>query len=450
MTSSSIGYRPSLLELAQAGNFRAIALWISTLLSPYGISVSATKSRSGRLTLWLNFRRPLPMGRFTHRFRHRLVRFICYRLWTLNSGAIYHVRIVARIAGESDILWQQSVRINTPAIAEQARRPSPSSRPRELSQLMFQLVRLLLLNRVAIAGFFLSYWAIYLQVSGRPAPEPLVEASRPLEHYSQTDQTALTGSQLIDNIRLTHALKFQPDASATGNLNFSANPSANIMPPDLFQGKILRQVALAHSEKLVALTFDDGPWPETTEKVLEILNQFNVKATFFMVGLHVQNHPGIAQKVATAGHAIGNHTWRHRLDNLDQLTAVEEINNAARLIYEATGVRTHLFRPPGGNLSGALVPYAQRSNYATLLWSADSQDYFAPAPLIIDNVLKEVKPGGIVLLHDGGGDRMATVEALPQVITALKRQGYQFVTVPQLLEIKARQEQQLATKRASV
>lgn len=450
MTSSSIQYHPSLLEQAQSGDFRAIGLWISTLLGPYGIRVSATKNRSGCLTLWLNFRRPLPMGQFTHPLRHRLVRFICYRLWTLNSGSIYHVRIVARIAGESDILWQQSVRINTPAIAKRVRRPSPSSRPRELSQLMFQMVRSLFVNRVAIAGFFFSYWAIYLQISGRPTPEPTVEASRPLEHHAEINRAVLTDSQPMGNTPLTHALTFQPDASVTGNLDFPANPSANVMLPGLFQGKVLRQVALAHSEKLVALTFDDGPWPETTEKVLEILSQFNVKATFFMVGLHVQSHPGIAQKVAAAGHAIGNHTWRHRLENLDQLTAVEEINNAARLIYEATGVRTHLFRPPGGNLSGELVPYAQQSNYATLLWSADSQDYFASSPLIIDNVLKEVKPGGIVLLHDGGGDRMATVEALPQILTALKHQGYQFVTVPQLLEIKAQQEQQLAAKRTSI
>ena len=126
------------------------------------------------------------------------------------------------------------------------------------------------------------------------------------------------------------------------------------------------------------------------------------------------------------------------MKNLDETTAAQELGNTARLIYEATGIRTSLMRPPGGNLKGSLVPYAQKQGQTAVLWSVDSDDYYVSAPLIVNNVLSKVRSGGIVLMHDGGGDRAATVQALPQIIEALKRQGYRFVTVPELLEMQNR------------
>ncbi len=94
------------------------------------------------------------------------------------------------------------------------------------------------------------------------------------------------------------------------------------------------------------MTFDDGPWQDTTDQVLNILKQFNIKATFFFwVGQALQQNPDIAKRVVAGGHAIGNHTWRHLMDDVDMPTAVEEIGNTAKLIYETTGVRTNLFRP---------------------------------------------------------------------------------------------------------
>ncbi|UBF29482.1 polysaccharide deacetylase family protein [Kovacikia minuta CCNUW1] len=200
-----------------------------------------------------------------------------------------------------------------------------------------------------------------------------------------------------------------------------------------FQGLTVSQVTPINGEKVVALTFDDGPWPDTTDKVLDILKQFNIKATFYWVGQALQQNPDIAKKVVASGHAVGNHTWRHPMNDVDLQTAAEEIGNTAKLIYETTGVRTNLFRPPGGNLTGSMVPYAKQLKDIVTLWEVDSNDYYVSAPIIVDNVLTQVKPGGIILMHDGGGDRTQTVQALPQIITTLQRQGYRFVTVPELL-----------------
>jgi chitin deacetylase len=103
------------------------------------------------------------------------------------------------------------------------------------------------------------------------------------------------------------------------------------------------------------------------------------------------------------------------------------------------GVKTSLFRPPYGILNNGVADYAKKNNYAVLMWSDDSIDYRRPpVSRLVNNVLKDAKPGGIVLMHDGGGDRSHTVKALPQIITSLKQHGYKFVTIPELLEMQAK------------
>jgi len=209
--------------------------------------------------------------------------------------------------------------------------------------------------------------------------------------------------------------------------------------PKEFQGKTIAETTLSPKQKVIALTFDDGPWPRTTEQVLEILKQNNIKATFFWIGKNLKNSPQIGQLVVDAGHAIGNHTWHHWYHWMDAGTASREIEDTAALIYETTGVKTSLFRPPGGFLTNGPAGYAKQKNYAVMMWSADSRDWFyrlAPAQVLVNIVLREAKPGGIVLMHDGGGDRSKTVKALPQIIDGLKQRGYEFVTVPELLEMK--------------
>jgi peptidoglycan/xylan/chitin deacetylase (PgdA/CDA1 family) len=212
--------------------------------------------------------------------------------------------------------------------------------------------------------------------------------------------------------------------------------------PQKFQGKKVEKVTLKNSERVIALTFDDGPWPETTEQILEILQQHQIKATFFWVGAAAQKHPEIAQKVAQAGHEIANHTWNHKYEKMSPETAAQEVDQLDELIEELTGIKTTLFRPPGGVQDNGLVDYIYSKNYVNVMWSSDSFDWNDSTQQILDNVLQTATPGGIILMHDGGGNRYATVEALPQVLEQLKEEGYRFVTVNELLHL-AEDEQNL-------
>jgi peptidoglycan-N-acetylglucosamine deacetylase len=212
--------------------------------------------------------------------------------------------------------------------------------------------------------------------------------------------------------------------------------------PLQFQGKIVNRVST--NRKVIALTFDDGPW-NTTPQVLEILRANQISATFFMVGRHLQAYPQVAKQVVAEGHAVGNHTWNHRYGRYSPVAAAAEIQRTNDLLYQVSGARTTLFRPPAGLLNNGLAGYAQSQQGTVIMWSNDSLDWRSPLPqTITSNVLKNAQTGGIVLLHDGGGDRSRTIAALPGIIRELKKQGYEFVTVPQLLEIK---DQELQAKK---
>jgi len=210
--------------------------------------------------------------------------------------------------------------------------------------------------------------------------------------------------------------------------------------PDQFQGKTIREAKLDSQHKAIALTFDDGPWPKTTKQILEILKKNNIKATFFWVGRYLQTYPEIGKQVAAAGHAIGNHTWNHQYIKYNEEGAAREIDRTSSLIEELTGIQTSIFRPPGGILNNGLAAYAQKKNYAVVVWSADSLDWRTLTESLMDNVMRQAKSGGIVLMHDGGGNRSRTVKALPDIIARLRKEGYIFVTVPELLQM---QEQEL-------
>ncbi|NES99279.1 MAG: polysaccharide deacetylase family protein [Sphaerospermopsis sp. SIO1G2] len=244
----------------------------------------------------------------------------------------------------------------------------------------------------------------------------------------------------IPEIPLTN-LNAIPISPSPCQLDQQLKPPINIEQktfniPQKFAAKILRRVKPKNNQKVISLTFDDGPWPKTTIAILDILKLNNIKATFFWLGTSLNKNPEIAQEVVKAGHAIGNHTWSHPTQPINPVTAKQEIECTAQLIYNTTGVKTFLFRPAGGRLNNGLAAYAKTQKYAIFKWSINSSDYSLSNPkFIVDNVLKEVKPGAIVLLHDGMGDRTTTVQALPDMIKELKQQGYRFVTLPELLEI---------------
>lgn len=211
-------------------------------------------------------------------------------------------------------------------------------------------------------------------------------------------------------------------------------PHAKMTVPDWAKGKVIRQVDVKPGVKVVALTFDDGPWPKYTHQVLKVLKQHHVKATFFMVGEELSRRPQIGRDVVSAGHVIGNHSWDHPAR---PRRAVDQVKHTDSEIHQQLRIYTHLFRPPYGLLKNGMAEQAKREKHAVIMWSADSEDWRRPAAShIARTVIRETYPGGIILMHDGGGNRSRTVAALSIIIPKLKKKGYKFVTIPELLEMR--------------
>jgi peptidoglycan/xylan/chitin deacetylase (PgdA/CDA1 family) len=246
--------------------------------------------------------------------------------------------------------------------------------------------------------------------------------------------------QRLEELKTEMLTSWQQQAQAKG---FSTDVPSN------FQGIVISEAKLPPEKKVIALTFDDGPWPNTTAKVLDILKKNRIKSTFFVVGQNVKNYPDLTKQIVADGHIIANHTWHHWYHQMNAQAAAYEVANTGDIIYQTTGVRTSLFRPPGGIMNNGVAAYAKNNKYAVIMWSADSMDYSRPAvPRLMNNIFREAKPGGIVLMHDGGGDRSHTVKALPEIISRFRKQGYEFVTVPELLEMQD-QYPQLTAKNKS-
>ena len=195
-------------------------------------------------------------------------------------------------------------------------------------------------------------------------------------------------------------------------------------------------------DKVIALTFDDGPWPETTEAILDILDQYDAKATFFTIGNQIADHTSTVKRAHDAGHQICTHTWDHAAGsgqgvNLTYMSAEEQINEVQKGIEAIKSVigtePSHIMRAPGGNFHGDIVWTLEPYITAEIGWDVDTEDWRRPGADTIAQRILKAQPGDVVLMHDGGGSRSQTVEALKQALPALKEQGYRFVTVDELL-----------------
>ena len=186
----------------------------------------------------------------------------------------------------------------------------------------------------------------------------------------------------------------------------------------------------------VALTFDDGPWPETTRRVVDVLERMHATATFFMIGYLAERYPQIVRRVERAGMTIGTHSWAHPyrtpFDELTPHRIETEIEGPRDLLTRTLGIRPTAFRPPGGHDDGRVVQLAEQAGMRVVEWSVDPRDYEADATAagVAEAVLRSVRPGSIVLLHDGGGDRSATIRALPRIVRGIRRMGLELVAVP--------------------
>ncbi|MDP1808721.1 MAG: polysaccharide deacetylase family protein [Actinomycetota bacterium] len=205
------------------------------------------------------------------------------------------------------------------------------------------------------------------------------------------------------------------------------------------QGGIVRR---GRNHPHVALTFDDGPSPEYTPKILDVLKEKEAKAAFFMVGKHVEKYPDVARRVFAEGHDIGNHTYSHRdLVPAGRKTILAELNKTEQIILRVVGVRTRLFRPPRGIISNAGRKLLVELGYTIAMWTVSAVDWRGRSPkAIVGRIMRHIKTGGVILFHDSGAvvrregaDRGNTVEALPLVIDELRRHGYEIVPLSQMI-----------------
>lgn len=192
----------------------------------------------------------------------------------------------------------------------------------------------------------------------------------------------------------------------------------------------------SREKKVIALTFDDGPHPKETDKVLDVLKKYDVKATFFIAGKHANWYPKPLIRASEEGHEIGNHTFTHPdISNLSSTQIQSEIKQCEDILVKLTGKKPTLFRPPYGSYrKEALAQIAKDSGYKIILWTTiDARDWQnPPASKIASTITENAKNGDIILLHDYATDN--TVEALEILIPEMQSKGFEFVTVSELLE----------------
>ncbi|WP_027417417.1 polysaccharide deacetylase family protein [Aneurinibacillus terranovensis] len=193
-------------------------------------------------------------------------------------------------------------------------------------------------------------------------------------------------------------------------------------------------------DKVIALTFDDGPDPQYTQQILDLLDKYEAKGTFFVIGSKAESNASLIKEMKQKGHEIANHTYHHpNMRTIKQFTLLREINDTDNTIHAIIGTYPALFRPPGGTYNDKVVEAAKTGNHLVVMWSwtQDTKDWRSPGvQKIVDKVCKNAKPGNIVLFHDSGGDRSQTVKALEIILDKLSKEGYRFATVSQMISFQ--------------
>jgi peptidoglycan/xylan/chitin deacetylase (PgdA/CDA1 family) len=214
----------------------------------------------------------------------------------------------------------------------------------------------------------------------------------------------------------------------------SPSPARPIAPPVPEQKTTVSSVHV--DGPYIALTFDDGPNEKLTPRLLDLLAQHHIHATFFVIGENAVQHPEILQRAVREGHEIGNHTWSHpNLAKMSEENVRNQIKRTEETITGAIGSRPTLFRPPYGSLTAREKHFIHDElGYEIILWEVDPLDWKEPGPSIVSSrILKETRPGAIVLAHD---IHAQTIQAMPATLTELEAKGFKFVTVSELLKLR--------------
>ena len=190
-----------------------------------------------------------------------------------------------------------------------------------------------------------------------------------------------------------------------------------------------------NEDKRIALTFDDGPHYKYTAEILDILDEYNIKATFFVVGQLAEKYPELILRELAEGHEVASHTWSHaHLTMLSDKSLEDEIYATEELLYELAEYRPTLLRPPEGKYGDNLLRVAGKLDYEVILWTVDTRDWaHTPTETIVNTVLENTESGSIILCHDFIGGESPTPAALREFIPKLIENGYEFVTVSDLI-----------------
>ncbi len=208
------------------------------------------------------------------------------------------------------------------------------------------------------------------------------------------------------------------------------------LPPVPPAGVKISYSSVNTTAPVLAMTFDDGPHPTLTPKLLDLLRERNVKCTFFVIGKNARAYPQIIQRMIAEGHEVANHTWNHpSLTSLSDAQIRQELRASEDALMAAANYRPHLIRPPYGAINTRIkqLMFAE-FGYSTIMWSVDPQDWRRPgASVVTSRLVSGARPGAIMLAHD---IHPPTIAAMPAMFDQLIAQGYQFVTVSQLLNLE--------------
>lgn len=211
-----------------------------------------------------------------------------------------------------------------------------------------------------------------------------------------------------------------------------------VLPDNHFYGMAFSEIPT--SRKVVALTFDDGPYPPYTDQILDILKEYQVPATFFVIGQNAAKHPDLVRRIVREGHQVGNHSYHHiDLLKADRNVLAEEIDRTSQVIRDITGQSPNFVRPPHGFRDPVVMEAMRERGLTVVEWSVMSRDWTNPGvETIVNRTVSKVRNGSVVLLHDGDGvaqdaSRAQSVEATRRIIQELQAQGYTFVTVDEIV-----------------
>ena len=201
------------------------------------------------------------------------------------------------------------------------------------------------------------------------------------------------------------------------------------------------RTGLPRGAKQIALTYDDGPNDPHTLRLLEVLAKHEVHATFFLIGRYVKQRADIAREIVKAGHVVGNHTFTHPLLTFKSAAEIRrELTDCRAALQDAIGQHSNLFRPPFGGRRPATLRIARELGLEPIMWNVTGYDWNAPPASVIERkVSRQIKGGDVILLHDGGhkqmgADRSQTVQATDRLIARYKSEGFEFATIPQMLQ----------------